>query len=182
MKKTFLSYLLGVISLVVLFSSAYAHDPRSGKPQKEVPLPKYVFDEMKAEEAILITRIEDVSARALKHFSKAFKASANASWYETKEGGFIAKFNLDGIDTKVYYDRKGNWKGTLRNYMEENLPQEIRHQVKSSYYDFTIYLVQEVTVDETTAYLVKIEDATTLKTIRVIDGVMDEYESFKKAK
>jgi hypothetical protein len=180
MKKTFLRYLMGSIPLIALFGSAYAQKADLGMSSKEVPSRIYVFDEMRAEGAILITNIGDVSARALKQFSKAFKTAANASWYQTKEGGFVAKFRQDGIETRANYDRKGNWSGTIRTYTEENLPKEVRHMVKSTYYDYNIFLVQEVTVGEQTAYLVKIEDSTRLKTIRVIDGEMDVYEDFKK--
>jgi len=180
MKKTFFRYLSGCIPLIALFTSAYAQKADLGMSTKEVPSKIYVFDEMKAEGAVLITNIADINARALKQFSKAFKSAANASWYETKEGGFVAKFRQDGIETRANYDHKGNWTGTIRTYTEENLPKEVRHMVKSNYYDYNIFLVQEVTVGNITAYLVKIEDATTLKTIRVIDGEMDVYESYKK--
>jgi hypothetical protein len=37
-------------------------------------------------------------------------------------------------------------------------------------------------VDQKTAFLVKIKDDTTFKTIRVVDGEMDETESFGKRK
>jgi hypothetical protein len=180
MKKTFLSYLSGCIPLIALFGSAYAQKADLGMSTKEVPARIYVFDEMKAEGAMLITNISDINAKALKQFSKTFKTAANASWYETKDGGFVAKFRQDGIETRANYDRKGNWSGTVRTYTEENLPKEVRHMVKSTYYDYSIFLVQEVTVGDKTAYLVKIEDASTLKTIRVIDGEMDVYEDFKK--
>ena len=180
MKKTFLRYLIGFIPLIALLGSAYAQKADLGMSTKEVPSRIYVFDEMKAESAVLITNIADINARALKQFSKTFKSAANASWYQTAQGGYTAKFRQDGIETRVDYDRKGNWSGTIRTYTQENLPKEIRHIVKSTYYDYNIFLVQEVTVGNTTAYLVKIEDAATFKTIRVIDGEMDVYESYRK--
>ena len=46
----------------------------------------------------------------------------------------------------------------------------------------TFIFVQEVTVAEKTAYLVKIEDKTSMKTIRVLDGEMTEIEAFEKSK
>ncbi|MBS1574549.1 MAG: hypothetical protein JST09_04525 [Bacteroidetes bacterium] len=180
MKKTFFRYLMGSIPLIALFGSAYAQKADLGMLTKEVPLKIYVFDEMKAEGAVLINNIADINARALKQFNKTFKSIANAKWYETQEGGFVAKFQENGVDTRANYDHKGNWKGTIRTYTEENLPKDIRHLVKSTYYDYTIFLVQEVSVGDKTAFLVKIEDANTLKTIRVIDGEMDEYESYRK--
>ena len=122
-----------------------------------------------------------LSTKAVKNFNKTFKATANASWSETSDG-FVAKFKKNDIETKVFYDVKGRWIGNVRNYQEKDLPREIRHRVKSNYYDYNIYLVQEVTVGDNTAYLVKIEDKTSIKTIRIVDGEMDEYEAFQKPK
>jgi len=54
--------------------------------------------------------------------------------------------------------------------------------VKSTYYDFNIFLVNEVSVGNAKVYLVKIEDNTSFKTIRIQDGEMTETEIFTKSK
>jgi len=179
MKKTFLRYLTGFIPLIALFSSAYAQNGDFSFSSTKAKPGKFVFNEATAEQGLSDINIAEINARALKEFSKTFKSAANATWYEIK-GGFIAKFEKDGITTRVDYDRKGRWVATLRIYAEANLPRDVRHLVKSTYYDYSISLVQEVTVGDKTAYLVKIEDADTLKTIRVVDGEMDVYEDYKK--
>jgi len=184
MKKTLFRYLSGCIPMIALFSSAYAQNGDFSLSSKNTVTKKFVFNQAIADQGLsdnnITVTIGDVNARALKDFSKTFKAAANATWYQTQDGGSVAKFKLDGIDTRVDYDRKGRWTSTIRTYTEENLPAEIRHLVKSTYYDYNIFLVQEVSVGDKTAYLVKIEDATTFKTIRVVDGEMDVYEDYKK--
>ena len=179
MKKTFLRYLTGCLPLIALFGSAYAQNGDLSFSSTKATPGKFVFNETKAEQGLNEASIADINARALKEFSKTFKAGTNAIWYEMKDG-FTAKFKEDGIETRVDYDRKGRWVATVRTYTEANLPRDIRHLVKSTYYDYSIFLVHEVTVGDKTAYLVKIEDADTLKTIRVIDGEMDVYEDYKK--
>ncbi|MGC4036845.1 MAG: hypothetical protein QM764_12880 [Chitinophagaceae bacterium] len=181
MKKILFRCLAGSIPLFALFGNSIAQNAGiSYASFKEVPTKVYVFDEMKAEGATLINNIGDVHARALKEFSKSFKSITNASWYQMQDGGFVAKFKLGSTETRVDYDKKGRWLATVRTYTESDLPKEIRHMVKSTYYDYNIFLVQEVTVGDKTAYLVKIEDAGTFKTIRVLDGEMDEYENYNK--
>jgi hypothetical protein len=181
MKRTILRYIAGFIPLIAIFGSACAQTVNLEVASGELPAKKYVFNEMKAEEAVWIASIADINARALKEFSKTFKTVTDASWYEMTDGkGYVAKFKQDGIETRVNYDRKGRWTATILTYTEAHLPRDIRHMVKRNYYDYTIFLVQEVHVGDKTAYLVKIEDEKTFKTIRVVDGEMDEYESYNK--
>ncbi len=122
MKRTILRYLTGFIPLVAFFGSAYAQQASLGTSSDDLPV-KYAFDEMKAEGAVLLTNVADINARALKEFSKSFKTVNNASWYEaTDHSGYVAKFNQDGIETRVQYDTKGRWTATLLTYEENHLP------------------------------------------------------------
>ena len=179
MKKTFFRYLTGCIPLIALFGSAYAQNGDFSFSSTKSTSRKFVFNETKAEQGLSDISISDINARALKEFSKTFKSAVNTTWYEIN-GGFTAKFTQDGIETRVDYDRKGRWLATLRTYTEANLPRDVRRLVKSTYYDYSIYLVKEVTAGDKTAYLVQMEDADGFKTIRVIDGEMDVYAEYNK--
>jgi hypothetical protein len=182
MKKQFFFYKLGIIPLITLCCSVNAQtngfnanlNTSSSKEvawndnTKDKELPHYIGN-------------SSLSTKALKDFSKTFKGAGNAAWFEISDG-FMAKFKKDEVETKVFYDRKGRWIANVRNYQENKLPKEIRHMVKSNYYDYSIFYVQEVTAGNQTAYLVKIEDKKSTKTIRIVDGEMDEYEAFEKSK
>ena len=61
----------------------------------------------------------------------------------------------------------------LRHYNEEQLPSEIRHLIKSNYYDFSIYHLSEIRYNGKTAYIVTIEDRTCWKKIKVADNEME---------
>lgn len=111
-------------------------------------------------------------------FIKTFKNPANVFWSDIANGN-LAEFIKGGITTKVFYDRKGKCSGVLCSYLEVKMPGDIRHLIKRQYYDFNIYYVQEVNVADKTAYLIKIEDKTYMKTIRILDGEMKELEAFK---
>ena len=181
MKKQFFLYRLGIVPLITLFCSVNAQTKMfngnlNTSPSKEVVMNDKVSDgEMPA-----LNSNSAMSTKAVKNFSKTFKEVRNASWSETLDG-LKAEFMNENVTTKVYYDSKGRWIASVRSYDEANLPREIRHTVKSTYYDYDILHVQEITAGDKTAYLVKIEDETSIKTIRVTNDQMDEYISFQKS-
>lgn len=181
MKKQFSLYKLGIIPLITLCLSVNAQTTAFNANPNNSASKEVAFDNTNDNESPNYIGNSRVSTKAVKNFSKAFKTTVNATWFETNDG-FMAKFKKDDIETKVFYDTKGRWIGNVRNYQEKDLPKEIRHMVKSKYYDYNIFLVQEVTVGDNMAYLVKIEDKTSLKTIRIVDGEMEEYEAFEKSK
>jgi hypothetical protein len=182
MKKQFFLYKLGVIPLIILCCSVNAQTNRlnanlNTSSSKEVAL----NDNTKDKELPRFNNHSGPGAKALKNFSKTFKGADNAAWSQTGDG-LKAEFTKDDIETKVFYDRKGRWIANVSGYQEDKLPKDIRHRVKSSYYDYSIFYVQEITAGDKTAFLVKIEDKNSIKTIRISDGEMDEYQAFEKSK
>jgi hypothetical protein len=123
-----------------------------------------------------------ISSKAVKNFHKEFTPPSGETWFYT-EGGFVAKFTQDGIETRVDYDKKGNWMHTIRTYDEYKLPEDVRHLVKSSYYDYNITQVQEIEMPrDSFTYIVHLEGKTTLINVKVINGEMEEWEKFDKSK
>jgi len=113
----------------------------------------------------------DVNTHALKDFNKSFKNVTGEQWYAVSDG-FVANFNQEGIETKVAYDQKGKWHCTVRTLTESQLPSDVRDLVKSRYYDYDILVVYEIKHDNT-AYIMKMENGTNLKMIRVVDGEIE---------
>ena len=178
MKKQLLRFVSGFIPALALFSQVNA---QVAKASFEFNLKEAISTEALSNAAIINeTNTANVNTRALKDFTKSFKDAENVSWSAIKDG-FLASFKEDGVETKAFYDQKGRWSATIRTYQENKMPKDVRKQVKSNYYDFAINQVNEVTIGEITAYLVRIEDAESFKTIRVIDGEMDVYEDHNKA-
>jgi hypothetical protein len=114
----------------------------------------------------------DVNKKALKDFDKSFRNVANVKWY-TVSDGFFASFYVNGIETKVAYDKKGNWHCTVRILEESQLPFEVRDGVKRMYYDSKILVCYEIKHTDGVAYIVKTEDNKSLKTLRVINGEVE---------
>jgi len=113
----------------------------------------------------------DVNTKALKDFNKSFKNISGEQWYKVMDG-FIASFKENEIETKVAYDQKGKWHCTVRTFGENQLPSDVRDLVKSRYYDYKILVIYEIRHDKT-VYILKIEDTSTLKTLRVADGEIE---------
>ncbi|MGZ8559341.1 MAG: hypothetical protein ACXWWC_13445 [Chitinophagaceae bacterium] len=188
MKKQFFRYTTGCIPLIAMFSCAFA---QNGKPSSILTGPISTELAYNSNSKMMDmpwntsitegTNTVSSNLRAAKEFNKTYKKPVNVSWSVIADGN-IAEFKQNGITTKVFYDGKGKWTGTLRSFLEDKMPRHIRHLVKSQYYDYSIYYVHEITVPDKIAYLVKIEDKTSLKTIRVLDGMMTEVEAFEKSK
>ena len=125
------------------------------------------------------SRFTEISLKAVRHFIKSFEQAENVHWYKTDDG-VVAYFTANGIKTRAAYDKKGNWLYKIRSYGEAYLPKDVREQIKSMFYDFSITCVNEITNSRQLAYFVQIEDRTSLKTIRVWEGELVVDKEFVK--
>ena len=85
------------------------------------------------------------------------------------------------VVTRNFYNKKGRLLYTIDYYGEKGLPVAVRAVVKSEYYDFSIVSVEEVKLDGRHIYLVDMQDATAIKTVRVEDGEMSVVTSLVRA-
>lgn len=122
-----------------------------------------------------------VNLHALKDFKGRFASVKDEKWFSLKEG-FIAYFTQDGFRNRAYYSKRGTWLYSLQFCDEKKLPRDVRAMVKSTYYDFTITVVEIVEIPNHLVYLIHLEDATNIKIVRVsAEGDMDVYQEFKKS-
>jgi len=121
----------------------------------------------------------DIPVRAIRNFIARFNEVTNLHWY-TFEEGFIAKFIADSIETRVEFDMKGYWIETINTYNEENMPSAIKDVVKYSYRDFNVIVAHKIENQKTSWFVVKIENKTQLKTLKIKDGEMEIIGDFVK--
>lgn len=124
----------------------------------------------------------EISDHAVRNFMKDYPYVTNAKWSKLAHGYSAVNFSVDSIKTRIVYDRGGHCENIVRYYFENRLPPAVRHLVKSTYYDFNIYHVIEPTLNGATSYLVKMEGKTTWKTVKVVDGEIEEVEECLKSK
>lgn len=124
--------------------------------------------------------INRISTRAARDFALRYPDVERASWYAAKNG-FIVHFRLDSCRTRTAYNLGGNWVYTIKVYAEDKMPRNVRHTVKSTYYDYTITQVEEIDrPNEKKLYLVHMCDASTWINVQVMDGEMKVAEEFRK--
>jgi hypothetical protein len=116
----------------------------------------------------------EINIRAVRDFLNRFDKVDDAQWFAGPNEGFEAYFIRDGFGDRVMYDKYGNWFMSLITVHEEKLPRNIRYQVKSTYYDFDIILVEELHIREGVEYIVYLEGKFNIKMVKVNDG--DEME------
>ncbi len=174
MKKV-LNSTLAIILITAMVNSASAQ----GNSQSQ----KMIIESPSANSAVTANAITstDVNSKAVKDFQKSYKNAASAIWYPNGKG-FTVRFHENGTKTSVDYDKKGNWKSTVSYYGEDKMTKDLRKQIKSTYYDYTINQVIEIHTLDGSGFIVQLEDEKTFLNIRVVDGTMDVYETIHKQK
>jgi len=125
-----------------------------------------------------------VSTKAIRNFKKLFKNVSDEKWYEMPDGyrvKFSKKDNQSSVSYKVDYDKEGNWMHTIRSYDEKELAKNIRDRVKTTYFDYSIILVDEVIMPlNQSTYVIHLEGATNWINVRIANGEMDELQKYNK--
>ena len=180
MKKYFLLTAASIVALLILHSDTFAQI-KSDK----TPIANKSVDFVASEESnrFIDGKSESVNTKAARDFNRRFKLSAAVTWLEAADG-YRAKFENDGVTIWVDYDRKGCWTHTIRIYGEQRLPAEIRHIVKSTYYDHSIKTVHEVELPNddpgNRCYLIRLENEKTFIDLRLYDGEMEVIRQWTK--
>jgi hypothetical protein len=111
-------------------------------------------------------------------FQKDFPNAENIHWGENKEG-YNVVFTVKSILTRITYDRKGKFTGSLRNYSEQILPFYITNKLKKKYPGQSIYGVTEITTPNDVTYFVKLQSDKYWTTVRIDpDGSNDIVEQY----
>jgi len=125
--------------------------------------------------------LNEINSNVVRNFINTYGNATEPRWVEYS-GGYVVYFTSDSMQHRVYYTRTGERQCIIRQYSEKDLPREIRHQVKSGYYDYSIFLINDVTVDGKTSYVIKIEDKTWIKEIKIENGEMEVVREFITSK
>jgi hypothetical protein len=123
-----------------------------------------------------------VNPTVIRSFLKAYKDVSDEKWIEVKEG-FVAMFSYNDMDYQVAYNKKGNLLRTIRSFNEDKMPTDLRHVVKSNYYDYEINRVHEIeTPLEGATYVVQLVGKKELINLRICDGELEVLGKFNKSK
>ena len=178
MKKTFLAYSISALLSLIIVNGSDAQTSNTGSAAKPLSPAEYTSFNDKAHLASNTPALlNEVNTKAQRNFVREYKDISETTWFKLDDG-FVVYFTDKDVNTRVAYDKKGNYIWTIRDYAEDKLAFEIRDLVKSKYYDLNIFHVDEVKSNDGILYLIKLEGKTTWKTIRVTGGeitVLNDY-------
>ena len=173
MKKTLFSTMI-LISTITFSASANAQEYAFNKSLVTVVNPY-------AEKESKIVDETEVNINAVRDFSRKFKNGANVKWVKNENGSSVY-FVMDGVKMRSSYNTKGKREYILKYYDEVRLPENVRHLVRSTYYDYRIALITEVERNDEVSYLIKMENDKEFMTVKVDDRELSVFEKTTKVK
>lgn len=146
---------------------------------EENPLPKYLryWHLLNSETA----NYPEISNMALQAFKNDFSNVSEVQW-SIVENKYMARFTYKNRITRCLFDNKGQIVYSTSEGNEKSLPPDIRESVKSIYYDHQITFTTELHIMNNTAWIINLENKTSLVTVKVVDGEVIEIGNFCKSK
>jgi hypothetical protein len=122
----------------------------------------------------------DVQKLLQQSFEQSFPNAEHVTWSDDPNG-YTVSFTVKSILTRLSYDKKGKFTGSLRNYSEQMLPFYITNMLKQKYPNDKIFGVTEITSADDINYFVKLEGAKNWITVRIDnDGNSMVVEKYRK--
>jgi len=181
MKKLFLACCIEALLVLTITKSSIAQNLNSTvKPDSqsfsEKPTSSSLEKNAISDSGTL--RLNERNSNAVRNFAREFGNVLDAKWFKSVNGLYVANFTRDQVQTQVCYNEKGTYEYMIRNYGEENLLPEVRHIVKRAYYDYSIFAINEVTINEMIIYVITLKYKSSWKVIQVVDGEMEIMKEY----
>lgn len=113
-------------------------------------------------------------------FEKSFPGAGDIHW-EQNRNGYAVEFRIESVLTRITYDRKGRFTGSIRYYSRQFLPVNLTDKIKQQYPNDEIFGVTEATSPTAMVYFIKLEGARTWTTLFIDnEGNLSETEKFDK--
>ena len=122
-----------------------------------------------------------VNAKINKAFSQFFAGATNLRWYEIDKK-FLVKFIMNDQENRALFTKNGQLVYHITYGSEDFLPKDVRHLVKTKYYDQKITRVLKVNQDDRNIWVISMEDARNLIMVRVEDMELEETQRMTKTK
>lgn len=123
--------------------------------------------------------VDESAAKASRDFWKRAGEQKDEQWYKLSQG-YQAEYKEGPVKGQYMYDKKGNWLYSILTYGEEKMPEDVRQFVRSTYFDFGIRWVKEVSEAQYTVYVIHMENEKAWKDVAVQEGEMRVLNAFCK--
>ena len=157
MKTQIISAISGCLFSLMVVSSASAQQPETKV------LPPVTINPTKI----------DVSPRALKAFNRSFADAENVKWY-TRDKRFMVKFDQDEMNHHAVYMKSGYQVYHIGYGFENNLPANVKKQVKSQYGGYSITRSYTVDQDNQSIWVVSLQSPEEIITAGIAEGQIRE--------
>ncbi|HVS98074.1 MAG TPA: hypothetical protein VHE54_16375 [Puia sp.] len=121
--------------------------------------------------------LNQISTRAWRHFHRLFPAAGAGEYWFASGEGYQVSFVQHGCRYQAWFDPRGGYRYSLHYYTGRDMPGDPGNTIARDFPDFKIDVVTEITDGEKTIYLVKMVNASAIRTLSVCDGkieVIDE--------
>jgi hypothetical protein len=119
--------------------------------------------------------LNGINIRVLRAFMKDFKDAENVFWFKATNRECVAQFVKDSVQITARYKSNGTWIYTLNRYNEKRMSTDLRTLVKSTFFDYAIKEVVEITLpnEEDIIYRVMIKNGDGFKILMICSGEIE---------
>jgi hypothetical protein len=125
-----------------------------------------------------LLRMNEVNARAARHFIENFSPSSSVKWFQDEEH-YVATFTEGDSTDKVYYKTNGNFDFCLKYYRPDALEPYIKSIVFKKFPGCEILTITELTDLETKELSIKIKDGIYIRTLSCSDAGIEITENIR---
>ncbi len=120
--------------------------------------------------------LNELNIHAYKHFHRIFSSGVTAEYWWKTADGYQANFVQNARQHKAYFDRHGYFRFSLSYFDGKDIPRLVGELIRWRYPDYRINVVTEFYDGEKTSYLVRVVNATNIRTLAVYDGQIEVME------
>ena len=123
---------------------------------------------------------KEVPEKVWVNFREYFANAHDLKWYQLNKD-YLVKFMLNEEQNRALFSKRGRLIYTISYGYEKSLPENLRKQVKSIYYDYDITRAIKVSEAGRQIWVVNVEDPKTFILVRLEDGEMEEVQKMNKS-
>ncbi len=122
-----------------------------------------------------------VNLKVQKAFMRQFAQATLESWSIVGQN-FLSHFYFEGLQTNALFSKNGYLIYTISYGTEKQMPSYLRKLVKNEYPDHDITMASEIKQDNRDIWVVQLQDANEVITVRLENGEMEKVQQFNKSK
>ncbi len=130
-------------------------------------------------EEILNNNDVTVNDKAFNRFHQTYTNVTEEKWSSTPEGSRV-RFVFNGIRMIESYDKQGDWTATMRYLPLNMIPADVTQNVMQTYAGYKIFFAKETKTSEGISHIIKIENASCWKMLKISNGRMEIKEDQPK--